>query len=336
MGRRARRYLSVAIAAVVGLLAAATGISLLGSSGPPLGQPTNQLDSPLASVLPGATTGPDLRQTLTQLGGPRFTQGDRAQARQYITAALQTWGWEVQAQPVTGDRQTGVNLIATRPSQAIAGSIVLGAHYDTVAASPGADDNGTGVVALLEAARRLGPSTAPVPLTLVFFDLEEAGLWGSRAFVAAHPDVSEAVILEMLGFRCREPGCQRYPAGLPVQPAQTTGEFLAAIGDRAHRDLVDSFAAAAPLPVVTLAVPTLGPLTPDLLRSDHVPFWKAGIGAVMLTDTANFRNPNYHRPSDRVDTLDLAFFQAAAQLVIERVEQRRWALVPTREAPRSP
>ncbi|MEO0407259.1 MAG: M28 family peptidase [Cyanobacteria bacterium P01_A01_bin.135] len=314
MGVRLRR---LAIALLAGLAAIAIASLLL-----PAEAPLPVVQRPAVGLGPVASL-PELRQRLTEISSARFQSSDRAQTRRYLTAVLQDYGWRVTQQPVAGG-QAGVNLIATQPGQAVAQSLVVGAHYDTVAGSPGADDNGTGVVALLEVARRLGHSTAPVPLTLVFFDLEEAGLLGSRAFVVAHPDVSGAVILEMLGFRCTEPGCQRYPAGVPARLAPDTGTFLAAVGDRPHRSLVDRFGGETPLPVVTLSVPVRGALAPDLLRSDHVPFWEAGIGAVMLTDTANFRNPHYHQPSDQVDTLDLPFFSAAVQLIVDRVEQLRW------------
>ncbi|MGF1536301.1 MAG: M28 family peptidase [Elainellaceae cyanobacterium] len=276
-----------------------------------------------------------LQLALQRLSTERFQQRDRAQARRDITQSLEDSGWVVTPQPFTAESGAqGVNLIATQPDAPVAGSLVLGAHYDTVQYSPGVDDNATGVIAAIETARILGPLSLPQPLTLVFFDLEEAGLWGSQAFVAAYPDVAGAVILEMLGFRCTQPGCQRYPAGIPAPP-QTTGTFLAAVGDRAHPLLVEGFAPdprqpstyiSGPLPVFTLTVPTLGPLAPDLLRSDHVPFWRAGIGAVMLTDTAEFRNPHYHQPSDEVSTIDTAFYRSAVQLVIERVHRLLWTL----------
>ncbi|MGB3615138.1 MAG: M28 family peptidase [Elainellaceae cyanobacterium] len=287
----------------------------------------------------GEVLGPsDLQLMLEAVSTERFQHPDRERVRNYITTVLSDLGWVVTRQPVGGGdkspggnagdpRRIGVNLIATRPDHPIAGSLIVGAHYDAVSQSPGADDNGTGVVAVLEAARLLGSLSAPQSLTLVFFDLEEDGLLGSQAFVDEFPNVAGAVILEMLGFRCDQPGCQRYPAGLPATPSQATGNFLAAVGDRAHLRLVDAFRtepSAGSMPVLALAVPTLGPLAPDLLRSDHVPFWRAGIGAVMLTDTAEFRNPHYHQPSDRVQTIDLIFFQSAVQLVVDRVEQILW------------
>jgi Zn-dependent M28 family amino/carboxypeptidase len=66
-----------------------------------------------------------------------------------------------------------------------------------------------------------------------------------------------------------------------------------------------------------LAVPTLLAISPNLLRSDHVPFWAQGIGALMVTDTANFRNPNYHRASDTVETIDRRFLGDSTQVVLD-------------------
>ncbi|NET49229.1 MAG: M28 family peptidase, partial [Merismopedia sp. SIO2A8] len=186
-----------------------------------------------------------------------------------------------------------------------------------------ADDNATGVATILELAELLTPYQYSVPLKLVLFDLEESGLWGSEAFVADATEmkgITRAVILEMLGYRCQVHGCQTYPP-LPISPPSTMGDFIAVVGDRNHPELTNIFLSSieSTIPVYGLTVPSSGSLTPDLLRSDHVPFWRQGIGAVMVTDTANFRNPHYHQRSDRPDTLDPEFFTAAAQAVVDAV-----------------
>lgn len=263
------------------------------------------------------TVNPDrLWSDLQALSVPRFTEADRVQTRTYLVEALQTAGW----QPQTVDYETGVNLVATRPgTDPQAGTILLGAHYDTVERSPGADDNATAVAAVLEIAR-LFRSATPVTLQVALFDQEEVGLLGSFDFTRqlASNDLKGAVILEMLGYACHTEGCQRYPAVLPIAPPTDRGDFLAVIGDQGHSFLIDSFTRSSQpdLPqVLTLAIPLLGPLTPDLLRSDHAPFWQQGFGAVMVTDTANFRNPHYHQPSDLIDTIDRTFFSGSVQLV---------------------
>jgi hypothetical protein len=91
-----------------------------------------------------------------------------------------------------------------------------------------------------------------------------------------------------------------------------TGNFLAVIGNEASRELIGGFPeaiakAGIDLPHVLLAVPGNGEVLPDTRRSDHAPFWDAGYRAIMLTDTTNFRNPHYHRPTDTLETLNLAF-----------------------------
>ncbi|MBD1910325.1 MULTISPECIES: M20/M25/M40 family metallo-hydrolase [unclassified Leptolyngbya] len=241
----------------------------------------------------------------------------REQARSYLTDALQTAGWAVTEQTF----EWGVNLVADRPgTDPMAGVVILGAHYDTVVRSPGADDNATGLAAVLEAARIFHSLDTRRTLRLVLFDLEEAGLLGSQAFVTNLADSGQmdAVVLDMIGYRCTEPGCQSYPP-LPIPAPSETGTFLAVIGDQGHGYIASAFHqyldAALP-PVFTLNVPLLGPLRPDMLRSDHAPFWDEGIGAALVTDTANFRNPHYHQSTDTPETLDPEFFEGAAQVVI--------------------
>ena len=278
------------------------------------------------AFLPGSLTidADRLWADLATLSVLRFSEGDRQRTRDYLAETLQAAGWVVQYQPF----DSGINLYAERPgTDPDAGAILVGAHYDTVERSPGADDNATAVAATLEVARVLGNLPTPRTLKVVFFDQEEAGLVGSFAWVD-QPGFTDhlhgAVILEMLGYACHTDGCQSYPPILPFTPSTTRGDFIAVIGDQGHPELIDSFVQVAQSdrpPVLTLPVPLLGPLTPDLLRSDHAPFWSKGIGAVMVTDTANFRNPHYHQPTDLPDTLDRPFYTGVVQLVVEAIAQ---------------
>jgi Peptidase family M28 len=258
-----------------------------------------------------------LLSDLDALTYSRYTEADRTKARRYIIQSLQDSGWTAQEIPFEG----GVNIYAEKAGTG-SGSILLGAHYDTVERSPGADDNATSVATVLETAR-LFNSPTPRTLKLLFFDLEEAGLIGSQAFVtnlAQTDDLKGTVILEMLGYACAEAGCQSYPTMLPVPPPSDRGDFLAVIGNQGHPALLNSFTSQTSLPpVFTLAVPTLGDFTPDLVRSDHAPFWKKGLGAVFVTDTANFRNPHYHQPTDTVETVDREFFLGSAQIIVNAV-----------------
>jgi len=265
---------------------------------------------------------------LEALSFKRYDEADRARARTYIQHRLEIAGWTMQLQPF----ENGVNLVAERPgSDPSLSAILLGAHYDTVEVAPGADDNATAVATLLETARLLKQPT-PRKLQLVFFDLEERGLLGSKPFVEQLQPASlnAAVILDMLGYRCDQPGCQTYPPLLPIKPPTDHGDFLAVLGDQADASLLqyfmppardNPFDSAKLPPVLTLAIPTLGGLAPDLVRSDHAPFWNQGIGAVLVTDTANFRNPHYHQASDTLETIDPEFFVGSAQIVINAVAQ---------------
>jgi len=256
---------------------------------------------------------------LSALAFERHSEADRRLAREYIVRQLRDAGWSPELQPFSA----GINVVAERlGTNPAAGKILIGAHYDTVEQSAGADDNATAVAAVLEIARLFGSVPTPRTLQLVLFDEEEVGLLGSIAFAEQldrDSDLRGAVILEMLGYACYTSGCQQYPVGLPIDPPTDRGDFLAVIGDRGHMPLIHSFERASQpqLPsVVTLPIPLVRFLPPDLLRSDHAPFWQKGIGAVLVTDTANFRTPYYHQPSDTVAAIDRSFFAGAAQLVV--------------------
>jgi Zn-dependent M28 family amino/carboxypeptidase len=249
----------------------------------------------------------------------RYTEAERDRTRSYLTKSLKQLGWKPELQTFEG----GVNIFAQRQgTDAKAGSILVGAHYDTVSVSPGADDNATGVAVVLEVARLLGSRPTPRTLQLALFDREELGLLGSRAFVANEKHLENlqgAIVMDMVGFACHKVGCQKYPQGLPVVPPSDKGDFLAVVGDMEHATLLDAFQPSGQdnlPPVLTLPVPLKGMLMPDTLRSDHAPFWYRGVGAVLLTDTANLRTPHYHQPSDTPATLDKSFFSGAAQIVV--------------------
>jgi len=261
---------------------------------------------------------------IKELNFQRYTNTERQRAQKYIINKLSEVGLQPQLQEFEG----GVNVWAQREgTDASAGVIVVGAHYDTVPKSPGADDNSTGVATVLEVARLLVQSETARGLRVVFFDSEERGLLGSLAFNGGDvglDDVRGVVVLDMIGFACRVAGCQRLPQGLPVSGVSDKGDFLAVVGDTEHLPLLRVFEGVkgVGLPAVFgLPVPLKGVLIPDVLRSDHAPFWLNGIGAVLVTDTANLRNPNYHQFSDKPESLDRDFFVGSAQLVVNAVTE---------------
>ncbi|HXV68870.1 MAG TPA: M28 family peptidase [Nitrospira sp.] len=195
--------------------------------------------------------------------------------------------------------------------------LILAAHYDTVSGSPGADDNASGLAVLIEVAQRISQTSLGRPVQFVAFCLEEEDLLGSRAYVAdlaaARQPLYGAIVLECVGYAREEAGSQKIPPGIPVT-VPTVGNFLAVIGNQASTSLTMAVEQAMKphLPVVPLVVPGNGELLPDTRRSDHTAFWEQGIPAVMLTDTANFRNPHYHRSTDTIDTLNLDFLTSVA------------------------
>lgn len=256
---------------------------------------------------------------LQALVGERYTQRDRDRVRTYLIKRLTEYGWAVTTQAFQG----GVNIVAQEAKpNTNNNTLLVVAHYDTVPRSPGADDNATGVVAALEVARLLKARQAETSLAIALFDQEEQGLLGSLAFTANPANLQNLVgviNLEMLGYTCNTPKCQAYPEGLPITPPGDRGDFLGIVGDQEHPYLLQAFQLAhnANLPpILTVPIPFKGILTPDVLRSDHAPFWAKNVGAVMVTDTANFRNPHYHQPSDTFETLDTAFLSQATQLAV--------------------
>jgi hypothetical protein len=204
--------------------------------------------------------------------------------------------------------------------------LIVSCHYDSVEGTPGADDNGSGTVALLELARRLADRPLAIELRLVWFDAEEPGLIGSGAYV---DDLSieerrrllGVINLETMGYTDRRAGSQRMPPGSEAlfDPGDR-GDFLLVVGNLrsallgriVHEGLQPEHGADFRSELFAL-LPGAGWLFADSRRSDHARFWDADLPAVMLTDTANLRSPHYHRPTDTVATLDLPFLAAAVR-----------------------
>lgn len=218
------------------------------------------------------------------------------------------------------------NVIATTPHDrdSSAAPLILAAHYDTVIGSPGADDNASALAVLLDIARQVVNVRLQRPVRLIAFCLEEENLLGSRAYAAhltsTQQSILGAIVLECVGYTRDEEGSQKIPPDVPVT-VPTVGNFLAVIGNQGSHALtmVVEQAMKSRIPVVPLVVPGNGELLPDTRRSDHTSFWDAGYPAVMLTDTANFRNPNYHQPTDTIETLNLNFMRLVADGVAAAV-----------------
>lgn len=235
------------------------------------------------------------------------------------------------------------NIVVDLPGTDLAAEVLLvSAHMDAVPGSPGADDDGTGTAAIVELARVFANTHHRRTIRLCLFNLEEVGLIGSTRYVldwkqakskAVNPGEEKPnperiigmVSLEMLGYFSDAPNSQKspIPAIKGVFDPPTVGDNIILVGINRDSQFIQNFAremrqAAPGLKVGTvdfLAIPA-----PDMLRSDHRGFILAGIPGAMLTDTANFRNPNYHQPTDTVETLDLDRYTLVVQGVAGAID----------------
>jgi Zn-dependent M28 family amino/carboxypeptidase len=201
---------------------------------------------------------------------------------------------------------------------------LIGAHYDSVAGTVGADDNASAIAVQLETARYLkelkGKKELDLAVRFVSFALEEPPAFGTRVMgskVYARKAKKEKekidgmICLEMVGYSCHDPGCQSYPFPLMFLGYPKKGNFIGIVGNFRSREftksLFQSFRKNPELPVVKLTAPFGGWLLPSVRLSDHASFWDRGFKAVMITDSSFYRNPHYHLPSDTMEKLDYRF-----------------------------
>ena len=305
-----------------------------------------------------------LREHVTRLAtGERhslYSPTRHAEAADYISTAFRGWGLATRQHTFDLRGRGGTNIIArksglssdiTSPCESPL-PLLASAHYDTVPGSPGADDNASGVAALLECARVLSTVHLLRAVEFVAFDMEEkqppnkVALVGSTAFVNSllrsqaggavrKRRAYEALYnLEMVGYTSG-PGTQGHPPGfrfiLPSvykreRQRGFRGDFIATAAQGTGVDLGRRFHEASGQWVPELELLPIEfrhriPLLMDIFRSDHAPFWAAGIPAIMITDTANFRNPNYHRSTDTPDTLDYGFMGNVTRALVATLAQ---------------
>jgi len=257
--------------------------------------------------------------TIAALEGERATPAQRAATASWIEAELASYGYTVtrQSYPVDAANVFATLVGTARPDE----FVVIGAHYDTVPGSPGADDDASGVAGMLEIARVLASSPQPATIEFVAFDQEEDEYQGSGEyvwrFVIGPRTLRGMVSLEMIGYRCDEPFCQ-FPFGNLGTCFQVStvgvdvGTFIADVVNTESIALRDAFVGAAAAFVPSLRVEWAsvrddGWCFPATRRSDHAWFWNEHLPAMMITDTAEYRNHNYHTDADTLDTLDLDF-----------------------------
>ncbi|MCP4401455.1 MAG: M28 family peptidase [bacterium] len=267
-----------------------------------------------------------LRHIIETISIPRHYDAEKAnneRTARWIHHQFEALGYQVSFQ---GRFQ---NILALPVTPLAPSNMLVGAHYDTVPGSPGADDNGSGIAVLLACARALSQYKLPGSTIFMTFNREEDNLLGSQDFVREslqdlNTELREVHVMEMVGYCSHEPGSQHLPQGLPVK-LPDRGDFLGLIGNQRSTELVDSTVKTAKtyldgFPVLGLSVYLgLEKYFPNLQRSDHAPFWHAKIPALMWTDTAEFRNANYHSPRDTPDTLDYSFMRRVAQLLLCKI-----------------
>jgi len=235
-------------------------------------------------------------------------------AAHYIKCYWQEIGYEVQSQSYTVHGIECTNLSAEIPGKENPNEIlVLGAHYDSVGGSPGANDNGSAVAALLEISRLLYQRPQKRTIRFVAFPNEEPPFFqtrwmGSRVYARMCREQAEKIAgmisLETIGYYSEKPGSQKYP--LPFRFFYPdTGNFVGVVGNLRSKELVRDFTRffleGIDFPVECIA--TFG-LIPGISWSDHSSFWKYGYPAIMVTDTALYRYPFYHTREDTPDKVD--------------------------------
>jgi len=262
----------------------------------------------------------DVTVLAQDIGVRHIHRGDSlARAEAWITGQFTAAGYAVTREAYDARGDEAANLVAAIPGDGPhAGEIVVfGAHYDTVPTTPGADDNASGVAALLALARGFAQEKPARTVRFVAFAQEEPIYFqtewmGSRVYARGCRERGEKVVamlsLETMGYFSDAKGSQKYP---PVvgwfYPSR--GNFIAFVADRGSKRLgrtaIQSFRAHSDFPAEAAAMPAG---LPGIGWSDHWSFWQEDYEAIMVTDTAPFRNPHYHRGTDTVDTLDYVSF----------------------------
>ncbi len=269
-----------------------------------------------------------LKNDLIALEGIRHATGDPnhyEDSKNYIKNTIAAQNLPMTIHTFNHPLTTGENIVGRqRGYDEEAAVYIVDGHYDSVENSPGADDNASAVAGVLEIMRILSDYTFGKTIKYIGFDLEEEGLVGSAAYVGTgipdYEEVEGVFNLEMIGYYSEEPNSQELPFGFDLlfpevadslEADSFRGNFITNVSDLNSEPLANIFTATANLYVPELKVITVvtpNPvITPDLLRSDHASFWFDEKRALMLTDGSEFRNNNYHLPSDTIGTLNFTF-----------------------------
>ena len=260
---------------------------------------------------------------LSEIDPPRCYLHPDSQQRcaEYIAEQFRSIGLTPEFQEYRVDDLTFRNVIA-RLGPAEGPRLVVGAHYDVCGDMPGADDNASGVAGLIETARLLADTDPSVTVEFVSYPCEEPPYYGTKnmgsyrhAFALKEADVEVIAMIcyEMIGYFSDARGSQNYPLGVLGIGRPKVGNYIGVAGRTQDRALVrtvsDAMRATGEIPVEHIAAP---PLLFMIGMSDHRNYWKAGYNAVMICNTAFYRNKNYHTADDTADTLD---YHRMAQVV---------------------
>ncbi|MGD9789693.1 MAG: M28 family peptidase [Phycisphaerales bacterium] len=265
---------------------------------------------------------------LASEGGQRSTFYPRrfAETALWLKHALERAGYEVNEHSFVKRGAACPNLEVTVPGTTRANEIiVVGAHYDSYQGAPGADDNASGVAAVLALARRGANTPHERTVRYVLFVNEEppsfmtedmGSLVYARACKENGDNIKAMISLESIGYYSDKASSQQYPPPLGMMYPDR-GDFIAFVGNYSGRSLLKrslrTFRESTEFPSEGAALPWF---VPGVAWSDHWAFWKVGYEALMVTGTAPFRNPNYHTLADTPNTLD---YQRMAR-VVEGVE----------------
>jgi Zn-dependent M28 family amino/carboxypeptidase len=248
------------------------------------------------------------------------TDENHQQVQDLCAARFAELGYDVERYDYGG----GVDVIGTIPGTVRSDEVVVvSAHYDTVAGSHGADDNASGVAAVLESARLLSAGERERTLVMACWDQEEPALRGSYMYAVRAREnnlkIHVAFVYDQIGYADHAPNSQDYPKGLEIvypleaikaRLNQFRGDFVLLVFDseaaRWARGIADS-ADRVDLPAMQMEIDISGNVPVQVRGSDHQSFWSQGYGAVEITDTAGYRNPYRHTDKDTIGTLDNDF-----------------------------
>lgn len=248
----------------------------------------------------------------------------------FVEEKFREYGYIVEINEFSYNGKEYKNIIATlKGINSNKDWLLIGAHYDSAIGSPGADDNASGVAVMLEVARIIRKSPIAERIKFVAFTLEEPQAFdlkfiiGSSQFVKKFKKLGhryKALILESVGYYSDVKGSQKLPA---FTKGPDVGNFLGVVGNGKSNTLLELFEKVKEyvpsINLITYKAPMNGWLALETRFSDHAPFWDAGFQAVMLTDTAMFRNPYYHTSQDTPDKLNFPFMEDVTKALLVAV-----------------